>query len=600
MFWSIVLALLIVFINVMNIRRRNRGKMPKGHKASTLVSPTTFPEDLTRDRFLLKKVPEHIDVIVIGSGISGLTSAAILSKIGKKVLVIEQHYVAGGNLHAFTDKGYEFETGLHYINANDGKSTGMRFLDLLTTSKIEWAQLGRENPDKLMYDKVYIGTESFEFISGKQKLIASLKSRFPSEAKGIDTYFSEVVKARSAGAPMVLKILNNGFLYRLFMKLFKGFWLKYMTQSVHDVIAKCTKDRKLEAILCTQFGDYGLDPMEAPFFIHAGVVNHYLEGAHFPVGGPQEIARELIGTIYSHGGKVLVAKKVNKILTDETATNVLGIEMETGDVIGCSTVISSVGFFNTYEKLLPSKFAANQMYKSLKENVKSTSHCVILFVGMKGSVSELKLPSHNVWSYPHERYEEWFPKFKENPLENEGFYFIGFGSSKDSDWEKRFTDRSTGIVITFMKRDLFNEWETQEVKHRDKAYKTLKEKLIQKMLDEGLYKYYPHLKEHVDYLDLGTPLSCEHFLGAFKGGIYGLDCSKERYIQYQEFLNPKTNIRGFYMSGQDITSAGVVPSMLSGIVTCSQMLDYGVWDLIAGRNLLSELKNLNREEKKQK
>ena len=137
MFWSIVLAFLIVFINVMNIRRRNRGKMPKGHKASTLVSPTAFPEDLTRDRFLLKKVPEQIDVIVIGSGISGLTSAAILSKIGKKVLVIEQHYVAGGNLHAFTDKGYEFETGLHYINANDGKTTGMRFLDLLTTNKIE-------------------------------------------------------------------------------------------------------------------------------------------------------------------------------------------------------------------------------------------------------------------------------------------------------------------------------------------------------------------------------------------------------------------------------------------------------------------------------
>ena len=152
---SILVVALIIFLNIYNLRRRNRGKLPKTYEPTPKAQASSFPEDLTRDRYLLKKVPEHIDYIVIGSGVSGLVSAAILSKLGKKVLVIEQHYVAGGNLHAFTDKGYEFETGLHYINAESRKKMGMaRLLNLLVEEPIEWCNLGREDPKKLIYDKV--------------------------------------------------------------------------------------------------------------------------------------------------------------------------------------------------------------------------------------------------------------------------------------------------------------------------------------------------------------------------------------------------------------------------------------------------------------
>ena len=55
------------------------------------------------------------DVVVVGSGIGGLTAAAILSKAGKKVLVLEQHDQAGGCCHTFLDKGYEFDVGIHYV-----------------------------------------------------------------------------------------------------------------------------------------------------------------------------------------------------------------------------------------------------------------------------------------------------------------------------------------------------------------------------------------------------------------------------------------------------------------------------------------------------
>jgi hypothetical protein len=58
---------------------------------------------------------DKFDAIVIGSGIGGLTTASILARAGKKVLVLEQHDQCGGCCHSFTEKGYEFDTGIHYI-----------------------------------------------------------------------------------------------------------------------------------------------------------------------------------------------------------------------------------------------------------------------------------------------------------------------------------------------------------------------------------------------------------------------------------------------------------------------------------------------------
>ena len=61
------------------------------------------------------KVTGNFDAIIIGSGLGGITTAAFLAKEGKKVLVLEQHYTAGGFTHVFNRRGYEWDVGLHYI-----------------------------------------------------------------------------------------------------------------------------------------------------------------------------------------------------------------------------------------------------------------------------------------------------------------------------------------------------------------------------------------------------------------------------------------------------------------------------------------------------
>ncbi len=72
-------------------------------------------DQVLKQGFNQSKVPDNLDAIVIGSGIGGLSSAAVLAKAGQKVLVLEQHDQAGGCCHTFIDKGYEFDVGLHYV-----------------------------------------------------------------------------------------------------------------------------------------------------------------------------------------------------------------------------------------------------------------------------------------------------------------------------------------------------------------------------------------------------------------------------------------------------------------------------------------------------
>ena len=64
------------------------------------------------------------DVVIIGSGLSGLQSAYILSREGFSVCLVEKQRILGGCLQTFSRCGTVFDTGMHYIGGLD-EGTGI-------------------------------------------------------------------------------------------------------------------------------------------------------------------------------------------------------------------------------------------------------------------------------------------------------------------------------------------------------------------------------------------------------------------------------------------------------------------------------------------
>ena len=571
---------------------------PKQYKKQPETIDTSIYKrvDPTRDRYKTSKIPNNIDVIVIGSGIGGLSCAAYLSKVGKKVLVLEQHYIAGGCCHVFDEKGVEHETGIHYIGNIEKRK---QILDLITEKPIEWCKMGEHEERNGAYDEIFIEDQHYLFRAGEENFIKDLSNRFEGEEENIRDYIKLVNKVAKKDLFFSIKIIRS-FWIRKILKLYLKYWdkdyYKYVNTSAYDVIRTFTKNEDLIAVLGGQFGDYGPTPKKANFFIHASIVNHYLEGGYFPKGGPSEIIKNIIPIIEGGGGRILVDKSVSEIIIEDGCAK--GVIMENGDKIYANKVVSGVGLNNTFNKLMPNEMIENDSvikYRELINKVGNSTGFIYCFVNLDGTAKELELRDSNLWIYPNKDYDKLLDDFEQDITKNPMPLFIASSSAKDTSWNKRYPNKSSVIILTMAKKEWFEQWENEDCMKRNLDYKDLKETMAQRMLSEGLYKFYPKTKGKVTHYEMGTPLTNQFYLGCLDGEGYGLNSNSSRYLDI-ELLKPQTSIKNLYLTGQDVCTLGFTGALMGGILTSHSILGYGsILDIITDRNLINDLIKMEKK-----
>ena len=94
----------------------------------------------------------HWDAIVIGSGIGGMAAAAALSRVGRSVLLLEQHETLGGLTRSFSRDGFTWDVGMHYLNYVAPGEPVRELIDWLSDTPIEFASMGA------VYDNLHIGS----------------------------------------------------------------------------------------------------------------------------------------------------------------------------------------------------------------------------------------------------------------------------------------------------------------------------------------------------------------------------------------------------------------------------------------------------------
>jgi len=510
------------------------------------------------------------DAIIIGSGIGGLSSAALLAKAGRRVLVLERHYVAGGFTHTFERKGYRWDVGIHYIGEVHRKNSVLRKVcDTISDGQLLWARM----PE--VYDRAVFGEDTYDFVAGRENLKARLKDYFPSEGRAIDDYFRIVDEAAGTARGYFTEKVLPPFLAGVAGPIFQRKFLKYSDRTTWDVLSGITRNAKLLGVLTTQYGDYGLPPKKSSFAVHAMVARHYFEGGNYPVGGSERIAETIIPVIEKAGGCVLVKAEVERILIDRNRAG--GVRLAGGDEIRAPIVISDCGVPNTFGKLISPEIAGRLGFlKKLKKVQPSCPH-VCLYIGIKESAETLHLPKSNYWIYPGYDHDENLERFIRNEDAPLPVTYISFPSAKDPAWESSHPGRSTIEAVGFVPFEWFQKWSETGWMKRGDDYGSLKQRFTERLLEQ-VTRFVPQVKGRIDYHELSTPLSTKHFANYDHGEIYGIDHTPERFRL--RWLRPRTPVKGLFLTGQDIVTVGFGGALMGGVLTASAILK---------QNMISEI-----------
>jgi all-trans-retinol 13,14-reductase len=499
---------------------------------------------------------EHdYDAIVIGSGMGGMTTATALSRLGHRVLLLEQAANLGGLTHTFSREGFRWDVGLHYCGTFGPHQPAGKVLDWLTDGAVEFRSMGT------VYDTLHF-PGGFELAVGRpaDAFKMELKERFPAEAAAIDAYF----EALHAGAEAMRFATSERSMPEPFRSAHRWWNRKqierYCGRTTAEVLAEHIADRKLRAVLAAQWGTFGGVPEAASFGVHATVVGHYLDGAGYPVGGASAIADGLVPVIEAAGGAARPGTPVEAILIEDGKA--VGVRTSAGEELRAKVVVSAIGAGETVERLLPQPIREGAWAREITELKPSVCHFE-LYLGFEGDIARHGATRSNHWFYETWDVDAGIWSDVDTPIQ---MAFTSFPSLKDHTHESGTSMRHTGQIMVLADWSTVADFAEGGAQARPDAWEAHKARMEERLMAFYAAKF-PALAPLVVYRELGTPLATARFTAHTRGGIYGLETTPRRVLS--DALSPATPIPGLYLSGQDMMTPGIAGSLWGGVLSAA-------------------------------
>lgn len=509
-------------------------------------------------------VHQEFEAIVIGSGMGGLAFASIMAKLRKwRVLVLERHFKIGGLTHTFTRPGgWSWDVGLHYVGEMGEGMMGRRLFDFITDSGVKW------NPMPDIYDVFVYPTLRVNVCKGEANFRRAVIDSFPSESVSIERYFQDLKSATS-------------WVKRHFMGMLAPVPLSWIVRMVNQLTGKLPlevtqhylerrfRDSRLRAVVTSQWADYGMPPGQSAFATHAVIATHYLDGAWYPDGGAGEIAKATGAVIRAAGGELLPNHEVTGILLDGDRAVGVEVYVKQGKdgahvQFRAPIIVSDAGAWNTFTRMLP---GSSLPFRHELNSSPVGFEVVELFLGLQGDPRELGFRGENYWIFSSFDHDEMYGK-RDDLLDGRAVMaYLSFPSLKDPQ-----AKRHTAEIIAPLSYRPLEAFREGPWRRRGVEYESAKDRIIQGLLDL-VELHHAGFRRLIQYSELGTPLTFEHFTAAPLGSIYGYPGTPDRYRKH--WLAPDTPIRNLYLTGSDAAMLGIMGALMGGVLTASRLL--GSW-----------------------
>ena len=480
------------------------------------------------------------DVIIIGGGLAGLSSALKLSQSGKKIAVFEKHFMAGGYATNFKRRDndgnlYVFDVALHGIG---GLIPGNTFYNHMKgINMVDKVEFLRKKETATIYNNGY----EIDVPDTFEKYRDHLVSRYSSYKEKIFDLFKEIYNLKEemdSGKPPVV-------------------YQKMQDISLYDYLKSFIDDEKFIEEFSFLWLYYGLPPkkLNALFYMLAWI-SYHIGGTFYVKGGAGKLSDTFVEEIKKYGGEVYLSNEIVKI--DIEGNNVTSVHTKRGNKYEAEKFI----FASDPNHLINLMDNNNENVIEYKKKLNNNDVGISLsqlYIGLDCKTTEVGITKADYFISNGVNHEEAYKNILNG---NYSDNILGLTSYDVLDPD---LNKGVGVFVAVF-GDHIKNWP----EYKSEEYKRKKEEVTNEIL-EIVYKRFPKVKEHIKVLELGTPHTMKRYTNNTQGAVYGW----EQNIRQGGFnrLSNKSDFNNVFLSGAWTNPGGGFEGAITGgILTAERIL----------------------------
>ncbi|MBN2155305.1 MAG: NAD(P)/FAD-dependent oxidoreductase [Candidatus Lokiarchaeota archaeon] len=504
---------------------------------------------------------DKYDVIIVGAGLAGLTSAAYLTKYEKKVLVLEQFKDVGGYFRKFTEKGYTFDSGIKAIEDGGILKGVIKTLDLENKVQLHHSITGMMFPDKLI--ALYSRKEINHYFT-------HLQEKFPEDAHGIKEIMkfvrdiSGLIDAFQGMSNIlfgknILSLLFTPFYIirhlRFFMKV--GIMKKTLNTDLIDFLRSHVHNENLVKLLSQKFFD------GTPAFFGLGYSQIFLD-YYYPTGGMQSITDALAFYVTQNGNEILTESKVENLIIEDG--KVKGVVLSDGERIFSKVVVYAGDGFKLYKNIIPAHYLSEKQKHQLNKARPCESN-FSLFLGLNMPTEALPFNQCG-----HVFYNPNYigTTIQDRYINPNYFKLTSQEISIPTIYDPYMAPSDKSVLnISVVAVPEYNNYWNMVNGQRTPEYNQLKNNIADDIID-NLEKIIPNIRDRIEVKITASPFTNQDYTMNIGGSITGWSQNPDHTFNKKSMMDMKkmieTPIQNLYHVGQwSFTPGGAPTCMLGGV-----------------------------------